>query len=195
MMKTILILALLLAAAASTVAQGWVRFQNSMSTGITNTVTGLPAAGSAAQNDTQVGLYIGNVGDSFSSLQLIGPTTNCFFPGRFAGGTRTLPGWTGTVLLQVRAWLASTVYPSYEAAYAGAMGGDTSVLLGVSGAFVMALTEIPAPPPEISTNGLTPIFLSPIPEPSQLALGALGLGVLLLFRRRKGDRRDGGMSR
>jgi hypothetical protein len=168
--------------------QGQLIFVNNSPQTITNTVTGLPAAGGPAQEDTQVGLYIGDVGDSVGSLQLIGAVTNCFTPGRFNGGTRTLSGWTGTVLLQVRAWLASTVYPSYEAAVAGALAGDFSVLVGCSAPFNFALTEFPAGPNSIASAGLTPIVLGspcPVPEPSSLALAGLVLGVLFLFHRRK----------
>jgi hypothetical protein len=183
-MKIFLLSALFLAAATSAFAQGQLIFQNNTATTITNLNTGLPAAGGAAQDDTQVGLYIGNVGDAVSSLQLIGNVTNCNNPGRFAGGTRTLAGWTGTVQLQVRAWLASTVYPSYEAALAGALGGDGSVLIGLSAPFNFALTQPPTLPVSIATAGLTPIVFG-IPEPSTVALGLLGLGALFLFRRRK----------
>jgi hypothetical protein len=184
-MKTLLLSALFIAAATSAFAQGQVIFQNSGPTTITNAMTGLPAAGGPAQDDTQVGLYIGNVGDAVSSLQLIGNVTNCNNPGRWAGGTRTLTGWTGTVQLQVRAWLASTVYPSYEAALAGALGGDGSVLIGVSAPFNFTLTQPPTLPASIATAGLTPIVFAVIPEPSSVALGLLGLGALFLFRRRK----------
>jgi hypothetical protein len=78
-------------------------FANNSATTITNCITGLPAVGGLAQDDTKVGLYVGNVGDSVSSLTLIGNVTNCFSAGRFSGGTRSLPGWTGLVQLQVRA--------------------------------------------------------------------------------------------
>jgi hypothetical protein len=187
-MKTLLLSALLFAAGSSAFAQGQLIFQNNAATTITNCLTGLPAAGGAAQNDTQVGLYLGNVGDPLSSLQLIG-VTNCNNPGRFAGGTRTLAGWTGTVQLQVRAWLATTVYPSYEAAFAAALGGDASVIIGVSAPFNFALTQSPTPPVSIITAGLIiigpPDGTCPIPEPSTVALGLVGFVVAEMFRSRK----------
>lgn len=185
-MKKLILCAALIVSAAATFGQGQVGFGNNAAQTITNGVTSAASAGGAAQDDTQVGLYIGNVGDAVSSLQLIGTTTNCFAPGRFAGGNRTLTGWTGTVQLQVRAWLATTVYASYEAALAGAAGGDASVLLGVSAPFSYALTIAPAPVVSIGNAGLTPIVINPIvPEPSSIALGLLGLGAVALFRRRK----------
>lgn len=184
-MKKLILTASFMIAAVVAFGQGQVIFQNSGPTTITNIATGLAAAGGAAQDDTQVALYVGNVGDAVSSLQLIGNVTNCNLAGRFAGGTRTLTGWTGTVQLQVRAWLANTVYPSYEAAVAAALGGDTSVFLGTSAPFSFATTQPPTLPVSIATAGLTPIVIAPIPEPSSIALGLLGLGAVALFRRRK----------
>jgi len=189
-MKTLLLSALLFGLAPLVFAQGQLIFQNNAATTITNSCTGLPAAGGAAQDDTQVGLYIGNVGDSVSSLTLIGNVTNCNNPGRFTGGTRILPGWTGTVQLQVRVWLANTIYPNYEAALAAALGNDASAMFGVSAPFYFALTQSPAPPASIANAGLTPSILYGrigvcVPEPSSYALGLIGLAVGAMFRLRK----------
>ena len=185
-MKKLIITASLMVAAAASFGQGQVIFANSSPTTITNRVTGLAALGGAEPLiDTQVALYVGNVGDAVTSLQLIGNVTNCFSAGRFSGGTRTLTGWTGTVQLQVRAWLANTIYPSYEAAVAAALGGDASVVIGVSAPINFATTQPPTLPVSIANAGLTPIVLVPVPEPSSIALGLLGLGAVALFRRRK----------
>jgi hypothetical protein len=184
-MKKLILCAALIVSAATTFGQGQVGFANNAAQTITNAVTTLASSGSGAQDDTQVALYVGNVGDSVGSLTLIGNVTNCFAPGRFNGGTRTLTGWTGTVQLQVRAWLATTVYPSYEAAVAGALGADGSVVLGVSAPISYALTIAPTPVVSIGNAGLTAIVLTPVPEPSSIALGLLGLGAVALFRRRK----------
>jgi hypothetical protein len=184
-MKKLILCAAMIASAATTFGQGQVGFANNANQTITNSVTTLAAAGGAAQDDTQVALYVGNVGDAVSSLQLIGNPTNCFAPGRFNGGTRTLTGWTGTVQLQVRAWLSTIVYSSYEAAVAGGFGGDGGVLLGVSAPVSYALSIAPSPVVSIGNAGLTPIVLNPVPEPSSIALGLLGLGAVALFRRRK----------
>lgn len=166
--------------------QGQLIFNNSAATAITNGLTGLPAPGGPEQNDTQVGLYIGQVSDPVSSLQLIGDVTNCNNPGRFAGGTRTLEGWgADPVQLQLRVWLASTVYPTYEAALAAALAGDTSVLLGVSVPMFGELSFPPAFPLILSQYGLNPVVLMPIPEPSALALGALALGIAAWFHTRR----------
>jgi len=150
-MRKFLLSAAVLFAAAAAFGQGQLVFANSSTSMITNGVTGLPAPGSSAQDDAQVGLYVGNVGDPPNTLSLIGNVTNLFSPGRFAGGTRTLDGWTGTVQVQVRCWLASTVYPSYEAALAAAFAGDASVVLGVSMPIHIPLTT-PGDPPSLMVN-------------------------------------------
>ena len=164
--------------------QGQLTFQNNTATRITNGVTGV-----AASTSTRVGLYVGNVGDSAASLTPVaGSVFNCIVPGTFNGGNITIAGFTGDVALQVRAWLSTTVYGSYEAAYAGALGGD-AVSLGVSPVFTHTLVTGVGTPNNINAN---PGFLAnggirvvPVPEPSSIALGLLGLGAVALFRRRK----------
>lgn len=165
-------------------AQGELWFANTTATRITNGLTGLPAPGGPAQDDTQVGLYFGNYSDPVSSLQLWGAVTNCYLPGYFAGGIRRNIETT-FVQLQVRAWLASTVYPTYEAALTGALAGDTSVLLGVSVPMFAQLIIPPGPPLSLADYGLNSITLMPIPEPSAWALLALGAVAAVLLARPK----------
>jgi hypothetical protein len=185
-MKKLIFTASLMIAAAVSYGQGQLSFANSATTQVTNRVDGTVMAGSTNQNDTSVGLYVGTVGDP-SSLALSGNATNLFSPGRYSGGTRTFASIApGTVILvQVRAWLANTVYPSYEAAVAGGAGGDGSVMLGQSVAFNVTLSGAPTTPVTLVSQGLSPIGLQPVPEPSSIALGLLGLGAVALFRRRK----------
>jgi hypothetical protein len=185
-MKKLILLAVLMVSTVATFGQGFIIFANSSTTGITNSVTGLGAVGSAAdQTDTQVGLYLGTVGTPVGSLTLVAQT-NFNNPGRFSGGTREINGFNpGTVTVQIRAWLAATVYPSYEAAVAAAFGGDGSVLLGVSAPFDMTMVGVGGVPLSTATSGLQRFNISPVPEPSSIALGLLGLGAVALFRRRK----------
>lgn len=186
-MKKLILAALLMTAAVASYGQGILIFANGSTNNIFDSRTGLPSTGSAAaSDDTQVGLYIGNVGDAVGSLSLI-TQTNCNNIGRFAGGTRTLVGWNpGTVQVQIRAWLASTVYQSYEAAYAAGLGGDTTVALGASNPFNIVLVGVGTPPNSTATtSGFQAFNINPVPEPSSIALGLLGLGAVALFRRRK----------
>lgn len=185
-MKKLILSAVLAVSTVATFGQGFIIFQNSSTTGITNGVTLAGAVGTAAdQTDTQVGLYLGTVGTPVGSLQLVAQT-NFNNPGRFSGGTRQIDTVApGNVTVQVRAWLAATVYPSYEAAVAGVLGGDGSVLLGASAPFTMNMVGVGGVPLSIAANGLTPFNINPVPEPSSIALGLLGLGAVALFRRRK----------
>jgi len=182
-MKKLILIAVLLTATVATYGQGQLIFANTTATRITNNVTGLSAA-----NGTRAGLYIGNVGDPQGSLTWVATAvTPAPTAGLFSGGTVTLAGRAGgtTVAWQVRAWLASIVYATYEEAYAGALGGDGTVVLGQSAMGTIVLTEPPTGASSIANNGLTAIRLSPVPEPSSIALGLLGLGAVALFRRRK----------
>jgi hypothetical protein len=183
MKKLFLTLSVLAATAAGAFAQGTLIFANGTPTLITNNVTGQRVV-----NGAQVGLYVG-ASNHVGSLTLasVTPTITAPFAGAFNGGTVVINGFgAGTVIdFQVRAWLASTVYPSYEAAYASALGGDSTVLLGQSGVHNIELRVSPSPILSINNFGLEAIRLSPVPEPSSIALGLLGLGAVALFRRRK----------
>lgn len=57
---------------------------------------------------------------------------------------------------------------------------DTSILRGVSPSFDLKLAANPVNP-----VGLVSFNIHAVPEPSVIALGVLGVGALLLFRRRK----------
>ena len=59
---------------------------------------------------------------------------------------------------------------------------DPTILHGSSGSFNTAVKEAPNTPPNLV--GLTSFNLFAVPEPSVIALGALGLGALLLRRRK-----------
>ena len=100
--------------------------------------------------------------------------------GSTARGTVVVPAVTvtdvfgGPVTLQVRAW--SGTFATYEAALAG--GGKT----GFSNLLNLLATGAP---PGTPTDLVGIQGFNLVPEPSTIALGVLGLGSLLLFRRRK----------
>ncbi len=168
-MRTLIFITLLMVIATSAFGQGAVNFVNSPPTKITNSLTGQAAAGSSAQDDTQVGLYLGSPGTPESLLQLVA-STNCQVPGLFLGGIRRLPGWIGPVTAQVRAWLAATVYPTYEAAVAAALSGDETVVVGVSSLMNLTLLELPFPATPLVGGGLNAIIIRPVPRPSTITL-------------------------
>lgn len=187
-MKKLILTVCLTIASLAAFGQGVMTFQNNTATRVTNSLTG--AASASGASGTQIGLYVGSVGTLEGSLTpaLVTP---CVIPGTWNAGNVTIAGFTGDISVQVRAWLASTVYPSYEAAYAGGLGGDTSVLLAKTTVFTHTLVTGVVQPNNLNAN---PAFLAnsglrlipvPVPDPSSIALGLLGLGAVALFRRRK----------
>ena len=100
-------------------------------------------------------------------------------PGTWSGGARTLLGTTlgQQVFMQVRVW---DITAGADYASAKAFGGIT----GESLRFTYTTSSSPTPPPsDLVLLNLRAFAL--VPEPSTIALGVLGLGSLLLFRRRK----------
>ena len=82
---------------------------------------------------------------------------------------------TGNAFVQVRAW-ATSAGATYEAALASGTGFGTSAILTVK---PTAAPDVPA-----TLTGLASFAINVVPEPSIMALGALG-GLALLLRRRK----------
>jgi len=176
-MKKLLLTVSLMVAAIAAFGQGQITFQNGNSTAITNTFDNQKAAVS-----TMVGLYLNaNTAATTTapgwSLQ---GSTNLAAPGLFFGGIRTTTFPAGTpVAVQVRAWLSATAFADYASAVAG------GAAVGVSPVLVLTPTASPSPAPTLVGSGLTPFTIAPVPEPSSIALGLLGLGAVALFRRRK----------
>jgi hypothetical protein len=120
-----------------------------------------------------VQLLGGAAGTPVAGLQPMGSTQ--FRTGAAAGYvnplTVTVPGVAGgsnaSILLRV-----------FEGA------STTGAGMGDFGPFTVAVQEAPATPLNLPL-GTTAFTVSVIPEPTTLALGALGLGALLAIRRRK----------
>jgi len=181
--------------AASALAQGTIIFDSSNGSSWVTLKTGpnpnevsptnLPAAGSWTAallfapgttlgqpigNFTQVSTTLGNAGYITGPTVLIGASTGTGEPGG-APGTFIVEGWTGN-------------FANYAAA--AAPGG--AAFLGQSVEFVNGVgnPNPPATAPASMTGwdgGL--ILVSPVPEPTTIALGGLGAAAMLLFRRRK----------
>ncbi len=188
-MKKLILTASLMVAAVAAFGQGQVNFANNNATriwadrdanGTTNGADTLLAAGP----NSQVAIY-GATGSGQPVGSLVIQTTaitNLLTPGFFLGGVRTLSLPTGPATLQVRAWTGS--FPNYEAAAAAAVA-DPSIFIGMSNPLNVTLTTPPSPPPTLLGSGLNQFNVAPVPEPSSIALGLLGLGAIVLFRRRK----------
>ena len=172
--------------AASAFAQGTVNFNNRLTFATTgdrlvyaDQAGTIPLVGT----DWVAQLYYGSQGTVEGSLVAVGASPATFrvatttSPGTWSGGTRTLDTIPigGTATLQVRVWnLAS--FPTYDAAYAAGQ-------YGVSGLFDYTVPAAGSLPSAFYMEGLTTFNV--VPEPSTIALGALGLAGLLFLRRRK----------
>lgn len=178
----------MLSAVASMRAQGTVTFQNTVTT-LVKYDPSVPVLGGTAVaiGSMRVGLYWGALGSLEGSLVQLGTfATIAGLPGFFTGGTRTTgvataPGAMGT--FQARAW--SAAFASYEDAIS--MGVPGTHFAGKSTVFNSNTggQGSPAAPPVNLAPVIPVVSVSPVPEPSVIALSVLGLGALLLFRRRK----------
>jgi hypothetical protein len=178
MKKLLLLTTLVLATLVSNAQQGAVTFGNNAGTPLRAAGTNISAR-VALYGSTATGLA------SDSTLTQIGASVNTFAPGLFSGGTRNIGTTAGdTVTLQVRAWTGG--FATWELASAAALA-DTSVFLTVVRPMWEQVTGGGVLPTQPITGAgrFTGATLEPIPEPSSIALGLLGLGAIVLFRRRK----------
>jgi hypothetical protein len=191
-MKKFATIAALMATALGALAQGKVDFRNTASSLVVWGTGGLGAQGAAVAADAgvKVGLYYlsgGNYTLVSTQFPIVGTTSvgtpNALVNGRFTGNPSeiTVPGLTagqnGT--FQIRAWSGN--FTSYEAALAGG-----ALYTGNSGDFTNPTGGVGDPPtPASPLSGFTGMTVIGVPEPSTLALAGLGLGALLLIRRRK----------
>jgi hypothetical protein len=181
-MKKLLLLSGLMVAALGAYAQGTVNFANGAA-GVDAPITNATVSPSVrADSGFRAQLYVGPAGAT------TGLTTNGVSgapatllggggAGYFLGNARDITGFApGTVVtLQVRAWQASAG-GSWEAVGPGARGESNLIQVSLGGG------TIPTP----NMLGLQGFAVGGVvPEPSSIALGLLGLGAIVLFRRRK----------
>jgi hypothetical protein len=189
MKKQLLAIALVAMTSVASYAQGTVAFGNSVGTAIKiegiGAIHNMTAADQAA-NNIVIGLYYGAAGSQ--TLTQVAPGTGVI--GTTAGviasllgnnvlGLYSIPGTSadgGTMVsLQVRAWNSATGAQylvnsrPIDVTVGPAAGPATVIWQGATGT---------------NPNRFIPLIIT-VPEPSVIALGVLGLGSLLLFRRRK----------
>jgi hypothetical protein len=195
-MKKLLLATIALGLGVNLYAQGTVVFANNSSSLITTNLIAVGGtAGAAATTSSggtvRVALYWGVLGATEGQLVQIGPSAGIspvagrVNAGNYTTGAATAPGTAAT--FQVRAWTGN--YATYEAAYAGLMGGDFQILLGGSPVFTATTGGAGSPPgAPVTLAGTMPGFsLAVIPEPSTYAIFGVGLlGLLFKLGRRKG---------
>jgi hypothetical protein len=175
----------LFACASSSRAQAYVAFGNTPATRVINALTGQPVFGT---NVLLFGLYFGPPGSTELQLSLLSTATNGqsasptdVLAGRFSHGSVEVPD-TGTVSVevQVRAW-SLAAGNTYETAYAAALAGDITVLLGKSSVALVEPAIAPGPPAPLFFPGgpLAGFSVGPIPEPSTSLLALAGIVVLV----------------
>lgn len=190
-MKKLLLLAAICLTTVSLYAQGTVSFSNS---GLANAYKiSYASDGTFISGATfRIGLYAGAAGTPEGGLSLVGLATNAApaaAAGYFNGGnpfTVNGLGGAGTqISFQLRAW-SLAAGTTFEEALAT---GNSSYFAGRSTLGTTTLGGGTTPAGVLWTvgnpSGVTGFSVAPIPEPSSIALGLLGLGAVALFRRRK----------
>ena len=195
MKKTLVTMLAAAAMVASSYGQGTVTFNNTAGTLVTKdtapgnatqvSVVGNPSAGKVELLWAPVGTTDLQLFTPVGAVVNIAPT-----PGRFTGGTRTIPAGSGAtgisaggaVALVVRGWTGTAtswalVAPSEAIGYSSiftinATGNPTTTPAGTPTAITIA-------------GGFTGLQLHYVPEPTSMALAGLGAASLLIFRRRK----------
>jgi hypothetical protein len=192
MKKTMLTLALVGLSAAATYAQGTIQFLNS---GL-SPVKYQAAPGAAIENvpiniGAVVGVYWGRTADNLT-LQTptakVNTTAGVFNGGAVYGLTGTAQG--ETVFLKIAGWVnLGGITPD---TITGGKNSPGITHYGESGV-VQTLALAPTAGPGLvvwqgatgtNPNRAKPFTIELVPEPSVMALGALGLGALLLRRRK-----------
>jgi hypothetical protein len=195
MKKTKLIVSLALGLVATQAfGQGTVNFGNNSSSAVTNSFT---MARVINGTTFRVALYylpdqvepptlqqfLAN-GQQLGASSIIQPQ-----PGLYAAGTRTTPNTTpgsGFAWFQVRSW-ESAFGTSYEEAVARGEIGGRLAYAGTSN-IIRVKTGDPAngvTPGALTSFGLQGFILTQVPEPATIGIAAIGIGALLLLRRKK----------
>jgi MYXO-CTERM domain-containing protein len=168
-MKKALIAIAALLVSVSAYAQGQVNFK----THITSDTP--PIAAQILNADGSVGV------GAFAQLVVVG-ANNSLTPMTEAPGVVNAAGYVSAGAATFAGIAGGTTVNLIMRAWQGAAGStfDTATIKGSSSPISIQLVEAPGTPNDLI--GLTSVTLTP--EPTTLALGALGLGALVLYRRK-----------
>jgi len=192
MKKLLLTSALAIIATLSSYGQGSVTFANTSSS-LVRQADGTAAPRNAAGGFYAVELLYAADGTPHTDATFglvgtrVGATTTFNTPtaGVFSGGGRTISSISpagGFGLFQVRVW-DTRAGADYDAAIAS---GNSQFQAGYSTVMRVDTADTTVSPlPTPAALGMTSFTLQPIPEPSTIAFGLLGVGTLLMLRRRK----------
>ncbi|EEF57597.1 PEP-CTERM sorting domain-containing protein [Pedosphaera parvula] len=176
-----------LASAVSSYAQGTVNFNNTGFNITTNNLAGTSGVMSGSKAYT-FGLYLAADAGSLSAVTTpVMLFSNAPIAGVISLSTVTLPsGFAAgsTYAFEVKGWSSTGGYGSYDAAF----NGNPNGYFGISSIGTVTLGGGATPAGVIWGNNAGQVqgfTLTPVPEPSTIALAGLGAASLLLFRRRK----------
>lgn len=175
-MKRLLILSSLMLSGMFAFGQGYLVFGNRVTAvGIDAPVYDVDGATKLDGAAYNAQLYWGTSADSLAPVGAAVPFRTGAAAGYISSSTVTIDGAPGGTagFVAMRAW-ATAAGTSWEDAMASGSGYGTSDTIAIT------LAGSPTPPPNM--EGLTSFAL--VPEPSTIALGLLGLGVLALRRRK-----------
>ena len=177
-MNKIIATALGLAAFTAAYGQGTVLVQNNLGAAITYILQPDGTRATGADYKVEVFTYSGNAANPFGTQ--LGATVTIAANGRFTAGSQAVPGVAGgaTAQLIVRAWDTKTGADYASALISGKSDVFTSSVLGGAGN--------PPSTPSSMVTGLPTGFQSfaLTPEPTTIALGALGAAALFIRRRK-----------
>jgi hypothetical protein len=187
-MKKILLTSIAITCSFAAFGQGFVNFENFNTESTVNFGPHFTPAPLGNPGFTVALLWYN--GTSFQNIDTFQSSTanvGAANPGYFIAGTVTIPTYTSTGTFEVQGWYNTAGnYATYAAATAAATG---TTYAGTTAAFTATEGQTPTTPTDIANfnpggwNGN--LSMTPVPEPTTIALGALGGAALLLFRRRK----------
>jgi hypothetical protein len=199
-MKRAIIALSILSVAFGVYGQGFIKFQNAAGSLITTNLFGVTGSMAGPTDTYQFQLLIGPDGGTPAYSAAIATVTNknnALSAGRIANRTSVeVPGNVGDFIsVQLVGW-SRNLGNNYNQFLAN-LSTATTGFYGTSEVGRVALSSssgVSTAPPILFDSAATypagwtaiPGFaLSAVPEPSAIALGVLGLGALILFRRRK----------